>query len=101
DMRARVFTLAAGQCIPWHYHSEVTDSFVCLTGRLVVETRAPHHTYELAPGERCAVPPMTAHFVHGPAGDNGTFAPVQFHIVQGVGSYDFVPVGGARGTARG
>jgi len=41
DMRALVLTLAAGQNIPWHYHSSITDAFVCLTGKLVVETRAP------------------------------------------------------------
>ena len=30
DMRASVLTLAAGECVPWHYHSTITDSFVCL-----------------------------------------------------------------------
>src|SRR6476646_10196150 len=38
DMRAVVLTLAAGQSIPWHYHSDITDSFVCLEGPMVVET---------------------------------------------------------------
>ena len=55
---------------------------------MVVETRA-HHVYRLLPGERCAVPPKTAHYVHGDAD-----GPCQFLIVQGVGVYDFVPVGG-------
>ena len=32
--------LAAGQCVPWHYHTEISDSFVCLEGPMVVETRA-------------------------------------------------------------
>jgi len=41
DMRAVVLTLAAGQSVPWHYHSAITDSFVCLEGPMVVETRAP------------------------------------------------------------
>jgi len=30
DLRVQVLTLAAGQCVPWHYHTEVTDSFVGL-----------------------------------------------------------------------
>jgi quercetin dioxygenase-like cupin family protein len=30
DLRVQVLTLAAGQAIPWHYHSEITDQFVCL-----------------------------------------------------------------------
>ena len=65
DLRVSVLTLAAGQCVPWHYHSEITDSFVCLEGAMVVETRAPRHTHRLVAGQRCAVPPKTAHYVHG------------------------------------
>jgi len=30
DLRVQVLSLAAGQCVPWHYHSEINDSFVCL-----------------------------------------------------------------------
>jgi hypothetical protein len=41
DMRAVVLTLDRGQTVPWHYHSTITDSFVCLKGPIVVETRAP------------------------------------------------------------
>ena len=89
DMRANVLTLDAGQCIPWHYHSTITDAFVCLKGPMVVETRAPRATYVLNPGERCAVPPMTAHYVHGQ--NDGA---CQFLILQGTGEYDNVLVGG-------
>jgi D-lyxose ketol-isomerase len=55
---------------------------------MVVETRAPRNRYRLEPGERCAVPPKTAHYVHGE--DAGA---CKFLIIQGVGVYDFVPVG--------
>ena len=88
DLRVQVLTLAHGQCVPWHYHSAITDSFVCLEGPMVVETRAPRHSYRLEPGGRCAVPPKTAHYVHGE--DDGA---CKFLIIQGVGVYDFVPVG--------
>jgi quercetin dioxygenase-like cupin family protein len=88
DLRVHVLTLDAGQSIPWHYHSEITDQFLCLDGPMVVETRAPRHAYDLAKGERCAVPPMTAHHVHGK--DGGA---CRFLIVQGVGVYDYMPVG--------
>ncbi len=47
DIRVSVLTLAAGQCVPWHYHNEISDSFVCLEGPMVVETRAPRHEYLL------------------------------------------------------
>jgi quercetin dioxygenase-like cupin family protein len=89
DLRVQVLSLAAGQRVPRHYHSEISDSFVCLEGPMVVETRAPRHVYQLLPGARCAVPPKTAHYVHGEAD-----SPCKFLIVQGAGVYDFEPVGG-------
>ena len=89
DMRVSVLTLGPGDCIPWHYHSAITDSFVCLAGPLVVETRAPRNHYVLRPGERCEVPPKVAHYVHG---END--GPAKFLIAQGVGVYDNILVGG-------
>ena len=89
DLRVQVLTLAAGQCVPWHYHSEISDHFVCLEGPMIVETRAPRAAHRLQPGQRCHVPPKTAHYVHGSDG-----GPCKFLIVQGVGVYDFNPVGG-------
>ena len=91
DLRVQALTLAAGQAVPWHFHSEITDSFVGLEGRTVVETRAPRATHVLAPGERCTVGPKTAHTVHGEDG-----GPCTFLVIQGVGIYDFHPVGGPR-----
>ena len=52
DMRAVVLTLDRGQTVPWHYHSTITDSFICLKGPMVVETRAPRNTYVLNAGRR-------------------------------------------------
>jgi len=89
DLEVSVLTLGAGQAVPWHYHSEITDHFVCLEGELVVETRAPRAEHHLKPGQRCAVPPKTAHYVHGKDG-----SAAKFLIVQGVGRYDYVAVGG-------
>src|SRR5438445_78462 len=51
DLRVQVLSLAAGQCVPWHYHSQISDSFVCLERPMVVETRAPRRTYRLLAGE--------------------------------------------------
>ena len=88
DMRVLMLTLDRGQNVPWHYHSTITDSFVCLKGPMVVETRAPRNTHVLNAGEQCAVPPMTAHHVHGLDG-----GPCQFMVLQGTGVYDIVRVG--------
>jgi len=89
DMRVLALTLARGQCIPWHYHNGISDHFVCLEGPMMVETRAPRAEYRMEPGGRCAVGPKIAHYVHGV--DDG---PCKFLIVQGVGVYDNIAVGG-------
>ena len=85
DLRVQVLTLAAGQRVPWHKHSEVTDSFVCLEGEVVIETRLPNQVTSLAPGQRHAVGPGIAHMVQGKAGSR-----CKFMIIQGVGVYDFI-----------
>lgn len=87
-LRMQVLTLAAGQEVPWHWHTEVTDTFICLEGPLVIETRAPTTTTVLPPGGMHAVPARVAHRVTGQGG-----GPARFAILQGVGKYDFMPVG--------
>lgn len=86
DLRVQVLTLAEGQRVPWHKHSEVTDSFVCLEGEVVIETRLPNQVAALVPGQRFAVGPGVAHMVQGKDG-----ARCKFMIIQGVGVYDFIP----------
>ena len=87
-LRVQILTLGNAEKIPWHYHSAVSDIFICLEGTTVVETRAPRTCHELAPGKHCVVPPKTAHEVTGKDG-NGC----RFVIIQGVGEHDFIPVG--------
>ena len=94
-LRVQILTLGPGECVPWHYHSAVADIFICLDGTTVVETRAPRARHELAPGATCVVPPKTAHQVTGKGG-----AGCRFTIVQGVGVYDFIPVGGDGKTRK-
>ena len=89
DLRAKRFTLAPGQQIPWHFHTEITDWFFCLSGRLQVETRAPRNAWAMAPGGSCEVPPRTAHRV-----SNAGAEACEFLILQGVGNYDYVPIAG-------
>ena len=92
-LRVQVLSLAAGERVPWHYHTEIGDIFIGLEGTTVVETRAPRARHELGLGEHCVVPAMTAHEVTGKDG-----RPCRFTIVQGVGPHDFHLVGGdARG----
>jgi quercetin dioxygenase-like cupin family protein len=89
DVQARIFTLAPGEEIPWHFHSAVTDWYFVLEGVLSVETRAPRDLLRLEVGARHHIPPKTAHLI-----SNRSAGDTRFLLVQGVGAYDFMPVGG-------
>ncbi len=93
DLRVLHITLAVGDEIPWHFHSHVTENFTCAKGTLRVETRAPRGAHRLAPGERLTLPPKTAHRVLN-GGDSDDDGDCCFVLVQGIGPYDFIPVGG-------
>jgi len=85
DMLVREYTLDPGEKIPWHRHSEVSDYYYGLEGRVVVETREPAARHELGAGQAATVTPPTVHQVSNPAK-----SPCRFLLIQGVGRYDFV-----------
>ena len=87
NLRVRLLALGRGQCVPWHYHTNITDTFFCMQGPMQVKTRNPDEVHVLEPGGTCAVPPGTPHIVTG-VDDQ----PCKFIVVQGVGVYDFVPI---------
>lgn len=89
DVQARLFTLAPGEAIPWHFHSAVTDTYFVLEGVLSIETRAPADRRQVAAGAAYRIPPKTAHLIA-----NTSAADTRFLLVQGVGAYDFQRVGG-------
>jgi len=88
ELRMVRITLAAGESVPWHWHSDITDRFVCLRGSLCVETRAPRASHDLAPGEECTVGPKTAHTARNAGEDH-----CRFLVIQGVGPYDYNALG--------
>ena len=87
NLRVRLLSLGEGQCVPWHYHNNITDTFFCMEGPMQVTTRDPDKVHVLEPGGTCAVDPGTPHLVKG-VGDQ----PCKFMVVQGVGVYDIVAV---------
>ena len=89
DVQARLFTLAPGETIPWHFHSAVTDWYFVLEGTLSIETRAPSGHRLLAVGASHQIPPKTAHLISNPSATD-----TRFVLLQGVGAYDFLRVGG-------
>jgi quercetin dioxygenase-like cupin family protein len=89
NVRVRVMGLQPGESTPWHFHQQVTDHMVCLTGLILVFLQQPATKLELRPGQRCKV---EAGQVHRVANGNPS-APASYLLIQGGGSYDFNEVG--------
>ncbi len=89
DMRFTLYTLDPGAQIPWHFHSEVNDWYVCREGVFAVETQSPEELATLATGDMFQVPARRVHRVVN-TGDSTC----RFALVQGLGAYDFNPVNG-------
>jgi quercetin dioxygenase-like cupin family protein len=84
DVKARIFTLAPGDVIPWHYHSETTDHYFVLSGKLTIERRRPEDHRTLAVGERYQITAGSPHML-----SNHEPTDCQFLLLQGVGRYDW------------
>lgn len=93
SVRVRDMQLPPGEATPWHFHQEVTDHLVCLTGTIVVRLQAPAARHELQPGQRFTVEVGRVHQV----ANGSPSEPASYLLIQGVGRYDFNPVdpGGA------
>jgi quercetin dioxygenase-like cupin family protein len=86
-LRMVTVDLAAEGCVPWHYHSNVSDMFFCLEQPIVIETRSPDGRVELRPGQTYRVARGQPHRV-----GCANAKPCTFALLQGVGVYDFVPL---------
>jgi mannose-6-phosphate isomerase-like protein (cupin superfamily) len=71
--------------VPWHYHTNVQDTFYVLEGTLRVFLRDPKEEVLLAPGETYTIRALRAHHV-----TNAGEASATFLILQGIGDHDFV-----------
>ncbi len=87
DVQARLFTLAPGDRIPWHYHKESTDYYFVLEGTLTVFTREPEEMRTFGAGTDYKIAPETAHLI-----TNNSTVDCRFLLLQGVGRYDWVKV---------
>ena len=86
DVQVRIFTLAPGDTIPWHYHQQIADQFFVLEGVLSISTREPALTRKLSVGQTYKIVPGRAHLVA-----NGGNHDCRFLLLQGVGTYDWNP----------
>lgn len=84
NVSVRIMELDENAATEWHFHSEVADFFVCLSGEVAIETRNPDEATRLLPGERSEVAPGRIHRVV-----NLSPGRAEYLLVQGVGVYDF------------
>ena len=79
--------LSPTQTVPWHTHTNVSDTFYVLEGRLRLFLQNPKEDKILTPGQSYAVAPGRPHLVTN-AGESS----MTFLVLQGVGEYDYVPL---------
>jgi quercetin dioxygenase-like cupin family protein len=75
------------QKVPWHFHTNVHDTFYVVDGAIRVFMQNPKEDVTLHRGETFTVVPRRPHLVTN-AGDRSAV----FLVLQGTGEYDFVPL---------
>ena len=85
--RINELQISPTQKVPWHYHTNVGDTFYVLEGTIRVFMREPKEDVTLAPGQSLSLAPRRPHLVVNAGDKSATFL-----ILQGIGEYDFVPL---------
>ena len=85
--RINELQLSPTQKVPWHYHSNVQDTFYVLEGTIRVFMRDPKEDVTLEPGETWTLAARRPHLVINAGERSATFL-----VLQGIGEYDFVPL---------
>ena len=85
--RINELQISPTQSVPWHYHSNVQDTFYVIEGHLRIFLQDPTEEVRLAPGNTYSVPPRRPHLVTNDADTSATFL-----VLQSIGKYDFVPL---------
>ena len=79
--------ISRSQKVPWHYHTNIQDTFYVIAGNLRIFLQNPKEDVRLAPGQSYEVPPRRPHLVTNAGETSATFL-----VLQGLGEYDFVPL---------
>ncbi|HEY9532466.1 MAG TPA: cupin domain-containing protein [Burkholderiales bacterium] len=85
--RINELQISPKQQVPWHYHSNIQDTFYVLQGTIRIFLQDPKDDVRLGPGETYSVPPRRPHLVTNAGDVSATFL-----VLQGIGEYDFVPL---------
>ncbi len=79
--------LSPTQKVPWHYHTNVSDTFYVLEGQMRLFLQNPKQEVRLGPGESFVAVARRPHLV-----TNAGTTSLTFLILQGIGEYDYVPL---------
>ena len=79
--------ISSTQKVPWHFHSNVQDTFYVLGGNIRIFLREPKEEIRLGPGDTYSVKPRRPHPLTNGGDDSATF-----RVLQGIGEYDYVPL---------
>lgn len=79
--------ISTTQKVPWHFHTNVQDTFYVIQGQLRLFLREPKEEVRLGPGDTYSVKPGRPHLVTNAGEGSATFL-----VLQGIGEYDFVPL---------
>jgi len=83
--------ISPAQQVPWHCHTNFQYSFYVIEGSLRIFLRDPKEQVHLRVGDTYTVAPRRPHLV-----TNGGDVSATFLVLQGIGEYDFVPLGQTR-----
>ena len=85
DLRVLILALGPEESLPWHRHTEVTETIVCSEGPIQIELRHRDQVRILEAGELTSIEPGQSHQV---CGVNGK--PCKFLLILGVGNWDLI-----------
>ena len=79
--------LSPTQTVPWHFHTNVSDTFYVLEGEMRLFLQQPKEEVRLKVGQSYVAAAGRPHLV-----TNAGKSSLTFLILQGVGEYDYVPL---------
>jgi mannose-6-phosphate isomerase-like protein (cupin superfamily) len=79
--------LSPTQTVPWHFHTNISDTFYVLEGEMRLFLQNPKEEVRLKPGETYTAVAKRPHLVTNVGKGSLTFL-----VLQGMGEYDYVPM---------
>jgi quercetin dioxygenase-like cupin family protein len=86
NARVTCIDLGIGEESPWHFHTELVENVVCLSGHIDIQFNHTNAATTLKPGERHEINAIQIHRLVNIGNCVATYLLVQS------GKYDFVPI---------